>query len=73
MPLVTSPKPLSSKYSFGLVKLIQIEYFVIPTSPNHRNGLIGLVTQKVFGTDLRKILFFFFQYFNVWVKAHPSV
>ncbi len=26
MPLATSPKPLSSKYSFRLVKIIQIQY-----------------------------------------------
>ncbi len=26
VPLATNPKPLSRKYSFGLVKIIQIEY-----------------------------------------------
>ncbi len=26
-------------------------HFVIPTSPNHRNSLFGLVAQEVFGTD----------------------
>ncbi len=33
VPLATSPKPLSSKYSFVLLKIISI-HFVIPTSPN---------------------------------------
>ncbi len=28
VPLATSPKPLSSKYSFGLVKIIQIQYIL---------------------------------------------
>ncbi len=46
VPLATSPKPLSSKYSFGLVKIIQIEH----------NCLFGLVTQKAFGTDCFPVL-----------------
>ncbi len=28
VPLATSPKPLSSKYSFGLVKISQIQYIL---------------------------------------------
>ncbi len=28
VPLATSPKPLSSEYSFGLVKIIQIQYIL---------------------------------------------
>ncbi len=52
MPLATSPKLLSSKYSFGLFKNYSNSiHFVIPTSPNHRNSLFGLVTPKIFGTD----------------------
>ncbi len=52
VPLATSPKSLSGKYSFGLVKNNSDSiHFVIPTIPNHRNCIFGLVTQKVFGTD----------------------
>ncbi len=28
VPLATSPKPLSNKYSFGLVKIIHIQYIL---------------------------------------------
>ncbi len=28
VPLATSPKPVSSKYSFGLAKIIQIQYIL---------------------------------------------
>ncbi len=55
VPLDTSPKPLSSRYLFGLVNISKNYansiHFVIPTSPNHGNCVFVLVNQKVFGTD----------------------
>ncbi len=51
VPLAISPKPLSSRYLFRLVKKSNSIHFVITTSLNHWNCVFGLVNQKVFGTD----------------------
>ncbi len=49
VPIVTSPKPLSSFIQAG--KNSNSIHFVIPTCPSHKNGLFDLVCQEVFGTD----------------------
>ncbi len=46
------PKPLYSKFSLGLVKIIDSICFVMPAGPHHKNGrLVRLVVPEVFGAE----------------------
>ncbi len=55
VPLVTSPRPLSSQISFGLVRVCTFQYTLARIMVKI---LFSLVAENVYGTDCNQYLYY---------------